>query len=227
MPRITFFYDVVSPWSVFAFHTLKRYERVWNLDIIYKPRYLGGVMVASGNQPPANNPSKGTADLGSIHDCASSPRSLLTTGYVQFPSTFPINTIHIARLLRVIEDEAPSALEPITALFFNAMWSPNADANFTVQPKNFAAVIPAEILSRADLEKYLKMSQTDVNKERMKVEAAALVAEGAFGFPWLQVENDAGKKASFFGSDRFELIAFFLGRSWLGPFPEGGRPSKL
>ena len=40
------------------------------------------------------------------------------------------------------------------------------------------------------------------------------------------MENGEGKTAKVFGSDRFELISFFLNKPWLGPFPEG-RPSKL
>lgn len=32
--------------------------------------------------------------------------------------------------------------------------------------------------------------------------------------------NDAGESANFFGSDRYELMAFFLGKPYLGPHPE-------
>lgn len=38
---------------------LKRYQPVWGFQLVYKPRYLGGVMVGSGNKPPATLPNKG------------------------------------------------------------------------------------------------------------------------------------------------------------------------
>ena len=71
------------------------------------------------------------------------------------------------------------------------------------------------------------MSASTENKDRMKAEAMELVEAGAFGFPWMVVENEVGKTINVFGSDRFELISFHLGKPWLGPFPDGGRPAKL
>lgn len=62
-------------------------------------------------------------------------------------------------------------------------------------------------------------SGSAVNKDRLKDDASKLVAEGAFGAPWFVVENDKGEKANFFGSDRFEVMAFFIGQKWLGPNP--------
>ena len=49
---------------------------------------------------------------------------------------------------------------------------------FTANPANFASLIPASLMSRADLERFLKMSVSTENKDRMKDEANALVEEG-------------------------------------------------
>jgi hypothetical protein len=49
-PVVTFYYDVISPWSLFAYRLLQRYEKPWNLDVQLRPRYLGGVMQGSGNK---------------------------------------------------------------------------------------------------------------------------------------------------------------------------------
>ncbi|KAL8278192.1 hypothetical protein RQP46_009365 [Phenoliferia psychrophenolica] len=222
-PAITLYYDVISPWSLFALKMLQRYQPVWGFTLTFKPRYLGGVMAASGNKPPATLPNKGlymrNFDMP------------LTSAYYgvpyKYPKVFPVNTIHIARFLRIVEDLQPSKLEPLTVLFFEGMWGLSADAPFTADPQNFGTIIPPEVLSRSDIAKYIQLSGSTENKDRMKAEATALVEQGAFGFPWMTVTNDAGKTINIFGSDRFELISYHLGKTWLGPFPEGGRPSKL
>ncbi|KAH9467879.1 hypothetical protein Pst134EA_011497 [Puccinia striiformis f. sp. tritici] len=35
-------YDIVSPWSYFAYVVLKRYRPLWDFDLILNPVYLGG-----------------------------------------------------------------------------------------------------------------------------------------------------------------------------------------
>lgn len=59
MPKITLYYDVVSPYSWFGFITLQRYKQIWNAQVDFQPIFLGAVMQATGNKPPATNPAKG------------------------------------------------------------------------------------------------------------------------------------------------------------------------
>lgn len=46
MPHIEFFYDVVSPYSYFGFVTLNRYQKAYNLNVTYRPFYLGGISIS-------------------------------------------------------------------------------------------------------------------------------------------------------------------------------------
>ncbi|KAL6488915.1 hypothetical protein MHYP_G00026560 [Metynnis hypsauchen] len=55
---VELFYDVVSPYSWLGFEVLCRYRNVWNIDLRFRPAYLGGVMHLSGNKPPATVPNK-------------------------------------------------------------------------------------------------------------------------------------------------------------------------
>lgn len=38
---------------------LKRYRQQWDMDLVLKPVFLGGVMNAAGNKPPITVPNKG------------------------------------------------------------------------------------------------------------------------------------------------------------------------
>jgi glutathione S-transferase kappa 1 len=58
--KVEFFYDIVSVYTYYAFEILERYKSAWNLTIIYRPFFLGGVMVGANNKPPATVPAKGT-----------------------------------------------------------------------------------------------------------------------------------------------------------------------
>ena len=55
-PRLCRLLDA-APHAHFA--VLKRYRKHWNMDLVLKPVFLGGVMAASGNQPPLKIPNKG------------------------------------------------------------------------------------------------------------------------------------------------------------------------
>lgn len=59
MSKITLYYDCVSPYSWLAFEFLLAHEKEWNFELVLKPIFLGGVMKASGNNPPGLIPNKG------------------------------------------------------------------------------------------------------------------------------------------------------------------------
>ena len=50
--NVTFYYDVVSPYSYLAFLVFQRYSKVWNCKVDYKPFFLGAVMKLSSNTSP-------------------------------------------------------------------------------------------------------------------------------------------------------------------------------
>lgn len=43
----------------FGFVAIVKYSKLWNVELVLKPVFLGGIMKGSENQPPANNPVKG------------------------------------------------------------------------------------------------------------------------------------------------------------------------
>uniref|UniRef100_A0A673KE23 Glutathione S-transferase kappa 1 n=1 Tax=Sinocyclocheilus rhinocerous TaxID=307959 RepID=A0A673KE23_9TELE len=49
---VKLYYDVISTYSWLAFEVLCCYRNVWNIDLKFKPAFLGGVFHGSGNQKP-------------------------------------------------------------------------------------------------------------------------------------------------------------------------------
>jgi len=116
--EVDFYYDVVSPWSYIGFEVLLRYEKEWDLDITFKPVFLGGVMQASGNKPPATLPAKATygmSDLTRSSEYFDIP--------ISFPSVFPTNTIQPQRFLHaLIKDGKSEQIPKISRAFWQAYW---------------------------------------------------------------------------------------------------------
>ncbi|GAA5949923.1 hypothetical protein JCM3765_007740 [Sporobolomyces pararoseus] len=229
MSQITLCFDIVSPWSLFAYKILQRYKNAWGYKLVLKPRFLGGVMVTSGNKPPITVKNKGIwmnkSDMPLFAEMSNIPYN--------FPETFPINTIHVMRFLRAIEKAQPDKLEKVTDFFWDLVWTRTGghSAKEAIDPAFFSKkIVASKVLTEEEVKKLIEISQTDEIKEALKSEAADLVnKEGAFGFPWIIVEKEGGKKRHFFGADRFEHIAFYLEKSWDGPRGPGAQrgQSKL
>ncbi|GAA6011758.1 hypothetical protein JCM11491_000741 [Sporobolomyces phaffii] len=228
MSRITLYLDVVSPWSLFAYKILQRYRSAWDFELVLKPMFLGGVMQASGNQPPLNVRNKGIwmnkVDMPLFSEMSNIPYT--------FPETFPINTIQCMRFLRAVERFHPAELERACDLFWTLVWDRREGhaAKDAIDPAFFSQkVVEAKLFSADEVKRLLDAAQSSEIKDALKNEAAALVKDGgAFGFPWIVVEkSEGGDKRSFFGADRFEHIAYFLGKQWQGPRGPGTQQSKL
>ncbi|GAA5870028.1 hypothetical protein JCM3774_004340 [Rhodotorula dairenensis] len=218
MTKATLYYDIVSPWSFMAYTILKRYRQPWDMQLELRPMFLGGVMQASGNKPPITVKNKGIWMNGSDLPLAFDYMKIEHT----FPKQFPINTINIMRALRAVQEIAPEKLEKATDAFYAAFWQPkpsDPSAMEAVKPDAFPKILSANgLFSEAEIKRIAEAMNSDKIKNLVKEESAKLVADGgAFGFPWIVVSRDDGQERSFFGADRFEQIAYWLGKEWQGP----------
>lgn len=181
--RVEFFFDVVSPYSYVAAVQVARSPLL--KDAEWRPFLLGGVMKASGNQPPMTVAAKAQY---MVHDLS---RLFAYYGMrFQFPAVFPANSLTAMRALAA----APAdALQPLALTLFDAYWGQGlniADAEV------LAGLLPPELLAAA---------ADDAVKEKLKANTEDAVRRGAFGAPSLFVDD-----ALYFGEDRIFLVEHAL-----------------
>ncbi|KAG8759795.1 Glutathione S-transferase kappa 1 [Serendipita sp. 396] len=211
--RISFFYDIGSPYTYFAFQIIQRYERIWNIDLELHPTLLGAVFKTTGGVSPAQaSPYKAGFMLKDLERVSQEYQVPFSVG-----PEFPGNTLQPMRMLRYLKDElSPTKFREATAHYFQE----NFVKNTPLSSPEFVTSLPPSILSQDEMKVALSKSKSVT--EKMKAEVEALVNEHqAFGFPWIVVKRDDGQVESWFGSDRFSNIAWWLGPEypWLGPVP--------
>ncbi|MBW2314131.1 MAG: 2-hydroxychromene-2-carboxylate isomerase [Deltaproteobacteria bacterium] len=186
--KLEYFFDYVSPFSYLADSQVPGLVQRTGAELIYRPFFLGGVMQASGNSPPATVPAKG-AYMGV--DIA---RWLDRYGLeFKFNPNFPVMTVKPMRAALVALEQG--VFPQFHQAMFKAMWR---------EEKNIGdAEVLAEVLSSAGLDAPAilgRIGDDDV-KEHLKANTAEAVERGAFGAPTFYVEGEM-----FFGNDRLDFL---------------------
>ncbi|KAJ3346801.1 Glutathione S-transferase kappa 1 [Entophlyctis luteolus] len=234
MSKITFYYDVVSPYSWFGFEIAHRYQRVWkNVRFEFVPVFLGGIMAATGNLPPATNPYKGAHMVKEILFF----KKMYDVDIGGLPAKFPSKTLLAQRVLTAMKLQRSDKLEPASRAFWVRL-SRKVFAHLGLKQRLFWRD-GKDIESKTDLLDYLSKvvspaeaarlinedAQNEDVKKALTAATAKLVEEqGAFGLPWMVVSRSSdGEEMGMFGSDRFEAAAWFLGEMYEGPSPKGNK----
>jgi glutathione S-transferase kappa 1 len=193
---------------------MQRYRSIWNCQVEFEPIFLGAVMQASGNKPPATNPAKAkhlAKDI-QLNNLLFKPSIPL----IKFPSNFPSNSLNCQRILTLIKLKGDfKTMEKVSIKFWEMYWGLDGDLGDEELIKSSLK----DFYSAAEVER-LWIDKDDAKvKGALKDATAKVISFGAFGAPWIHVERDDGAIADFFGSDRFESIAHFLGFEYRGVNP--------
>lgn len=203
--RLELFYDVVSPWSYLCFEALCRVREAWQLELVLRPAFLGGVMKATGNTPPASLPARG---VYLMRDLARSGRYFDVP--LSFPSEFPTNTIVPMRLLCLVRRDDPAHLEALSRALWRRYWG----GGLGVSSVNDVRAVCVDVGVDPSLCDHL---QEDAARQLLRDATDEAVARGAFGFPAMFVRDDDGDEQLYFGSDRLPLLAYDFNLPWDGP----------
>jgi glutathione S-transferase kappa 1 len=193
-----------------------RCAKKWNISLELKPFLLGGIMQGSDNRPPGMVPMKGAYLQKDLSRMAS---------YYQIPLKPPANVAEVMfekgslasqRLLTVVKLTCHDKLEELSRQLWIRIWS--QDKDITKEDSLIEACKMAGISE--DVSKQLLSSISDQTiKDKLKEVTQEALELGAFGSPFI-VATVNGKDEVFFGSDRFELLAYVIGEKWEGPMNE-------
>jgi glutathione S-transferase kappa 1 len=208
--RLELFYDIVSPYSFVACTILQRYRAAWDLELVLRPAFLGGVMKATDNRPPASLPARAPYLLRDLER-----HSRYVDLPLAMPPDFPSSTLVAMRALTACQEQHPKALLPLSLALWGRYWQREEDV--TTEDSITAAAVAAG-LTDAQGRALFAATQTPEIKAALIATTDEAVARGAFGFPAMFAEV-GGEDTLFFGQDRLPLLAFELGLPWHGPRP--------
>jgi len=204
--NITCYIDCVSPYSYFAFHHLIKTRKALNqhnITVEILPFFLGGARDANGNPFVPMPPVKaawGQNDMKRV--------SKILLGYeLRYPEKFPILSLFPIRVLTYIHRHHPSStFESAFLALFKTMWEDSLDISSPpVVAKALSDLFP-------DSDSLIKGALTPENKKAVIEYTKQAQDTGAFGGPWLVVDNNAKReKECFWGSDRWDHVYEFLG----------------
>ncbi|KAF9916282.1 hypothetical protein BX616_004150 [Lobosporangium transversale] len=217
------YYDLISPYTYMGVKLFSRFRKQWpSVDVTFTPILLGGVMNAVKNRPLFEFPSKRNhmiADLDRI--------SAVTGVPFKFPENFPVNTVLPMRVLTALQlHEAAEKYEQCIDKDEYFVHGRNISQTDVIH----AALMPLFNSDANKVDSYLQLATQPEIKQIFKENTDKAVARGVFGAPTFIVKK-AGepddKEYLFFGSDRFEMIAAFLGLPYPGLLSRDRNSAKL
>uniref|UniRef100_A0A8B9K482 Glutathione S-transferase kappa n=1 Tax=Astyanax mexicanus TaxID=7994 RepID=A0A8B9K482_ASTMX len=201
---VELFYDVVSPYSWLGFEILCRYKTVWNIELQLRPAFLGGVIKESGNSSAALVPNKllyARSDLKRL----SQYFSVLLCFPENFHNAYAKGSLSAMRFLTAVSEKQNSG-----DVMFERV-SRDLEKNITLCISVLCKAGLKAGLSATEVEELLQLSKCQLVKDRLKLTTEEAVKHMAFGFPLIVCHVD-GKAETFFGSDRFEVMAHCIGK---------------
>lgn len=189
-----FFYDYTSPTAYIGDYAARAVAARTGAEMIYRPMFLGGVMQATGNQPPGMVAAKGKYMGKDVPRCAA--RYGLPFGFNPF---FPLKTLTLLRTSLGLEGED-------LAKFRDACWSHiwGEDGHKNLGEPDEIKAMCAKI--DMDGDSIVAMGKDDVLKAKLVANTEEAVARGAFGAPTYFVGEEM-----FFGHDRLDYVENLVG----------------
>ncbi|KAL5341299.1 thioredoxin-like protein [Aspergillus crustosus] len=204
VPKITLYYDIVSPFAHIAFHILRNSPTFSQCEVTFIPVFLGGLMNACGNTPPIRIKNK---------DKWINVERLRWARYFSVPISettpegFPPLTLAVQRALTAISQQAPAKLVSVTEAVYNEFW---IKGNGRATQLEVFAPIFEKTLGETQTKAVLEAANSPDIKARLSANTQQAFDSGAFGLPWFECTNSKGEKEGFWGIDHLGQVVDFL-----------------
>lgn len=242
--ELELYYDCLSPYSYLAFTVLARYQKVWsNTELVLKPFLLAGVMATVENMPPGARPWAAATAKVALQDLERNREWFNVPQMLGVPANFfgpdgPSDSRGLARdfryqrTLAALRHLHPEVLQEATRLVFEQIWADSdardAAGNVAMDEAVLESICVKAGLSREQAKHCVGQLGSNETKGVLKSTVAEAVGRGSYGAPTIIVSGAPGRdEMIFFGSDRFEQLAFVSGLPWYGPDPARPTAAKL
>ncbi|KAL4913446.1 thioredoxin-like protein [Aspergillus aurantiobrunneus] len=204
-PKVTLYYDIVSPFAYIAFEVLQKSPTFSKCDVTFVPIFLGGLMNACGNTPPIRIKNK---DKWINQERIRWARYFSVPISETSPDGFPPLTLAVQRALTAISQRVPNELVPVTKAVWEGFWV-KGDSKAT-QPEGFVPILE-RVLGASETKAILEAANQPEIKSRLSANTQQAFDSGAFGLPWFECINSKGEKEGFWGIDHLGQVVDFLG----------------
>ena len=195
MAKLTFFYDLSSPWTYLAFNNVQEVISDTKTDVSWRPFLVGGVFNAVNQSVYAarSNP----ADPKVIHNFTWLHEWARLAGLpLDFPTAHhPVKSVLPMRACCVLEEDQ-SVLFRFTKAAFDAYF---ADGRNIDDPE-----VVADIANSLGIDGDALVQQTTMQdvKDRLRANTEEAIAKGAYGSPTMIVNEGQ----LYFGNDQLPLV---------------------
>ncbi|KAF7622412.1 thioredoxin-like protein [Aspergillus flavus] len=204
-PKLTLYFDLLSPFSYVAFHILRNSPTFSKCEITYTPVLLRDLFTICGNPPPIAVKNK---SIWLNKQRLYWSRRLNLPMCESPPAGFPFPTAEVQSILLVLSERYPEKIAEVVERLYRGLWGDGdsgivtTDGFMGVLGDMFGEVVAGEIL---------EVSQDSETKLRLTENTQKAVDTGAFGLPWIECVNAQGEKECFWGVDHMERVVEFLG----------------
>ncbi|KAL4929955.1 putative 2-hydroxychromene-2-carboxylate isomerase [Aspergillus undulatus] len=204
-PKITLYYDIVSPFAYIAFKILQNSATFSKCEVTFVPIFLGGLMNASGNTPPIKIKNK---DKWINLERLRWARYFSVPISEKTPEGFPHLTLAVQRALTAVSQQTPDKLTIATEAIWQELW---AKGNGKATQSEVFVPILEKVLGSSKTKAVLEAANGPEIKARLSANTQQAFDSGAFGLPWFECTNCNGEKEGFWGVDHLGQVVDFLG----------------
>jgi 2-hydroxychromene-2-carboxylate isomerase len=212
-PRLSFFYDFVSPYTYFSATQIDALAAKHDVEVSWEPALLGGIMKATGNTPPAALPARASYMMQDLVRWAEFYGVPFT-----FTPFFPLVTMAAMRAALGVRMRAKDGFAAFNQAVFRAAW---------VEQRNVASKdVLADIAKTIGIAPEIVLAADDAPniKDLLKEQTQRAVSLGAFGMPYVVVEQGDSREG-YFGNDRLPLVEARLVRG--SPWPTSDKVATI
>lgn len=191
---IDFYFEFASPYGYLASLQIDAIAAAHEREVAWRPIMLGAALKLTGGGPNMSLPLKGPYLLHDAPRCA----RLLDAPF-RLPPVMPMNSLAASRAYWWLEGQDADMAKGFAQATYHAHWGEGRDLSTAEQVAEVGASLG---LARADL---IAATRDPAVKARLKQETERSIERGAFGSPFIFVDDEP-----FWGADRLGQVERWL-----------------